>query len=66
MTILDALLDPNIGIRVECGYRWIEGHGDEEGQYFTVYEKRPRQKTPRCLVATENQDEACRFLIGEK
>lgn len=64
MTITDALNDHDA--RVVCGHRWLTAHVDDEGQCFTVYEQRPRQKTARCLTATENVDEACRFLIGEK
>lgn len=65
MTIIEALVNEN-GARVVCGHRWLTAHVDGEGQCFTVYEQKPRQKYSRVLVATENEDEACRFLIGEK
>lgn len=67
MTIIDALnANDNGHVRVVCGDRWLIAHVDGEGQCFTVYEKRARMKNARCLVETESQDEACRFLTGEK
>lgn len=68
MTIVDALIDrENYGdVRVVCGERWLTAHQDAEGQCFEVREQKHRQKYARLLVATENEDEACRFLISEK
>lgn len=67
MSILDALNEHDNGhVRVVCGDRWLTAHVDSEGQCFTVYEQRPRMKNPKCLVETSNEDESCRWLLGEK
>lgn len=68
MTIIDALVgrEDHGDVRVTNGDRWLVAHVDSEGHCFTVYEQRHRQKYPRCLVETENEDEAVRFLVGLK
>jgi len=68
MTIIDALLNDDLGVLVKCGERWLVGCTDEaEGEsYFIVYEQKRRQRQPRALTDTANEDEAVRYLIGEK
>lgn len=68
MTIIDAMIDGEThgNIRVVYGWRWLVASKDGDGVLLTVFEQRPRQKHPRCLVQTENEDESVRFLIGEK
>jgi len=71
MTIIDALIGEIregvwAHVRVSCGERWLCAERDAAGVCFTVREQRRRQKYPRVLVQTENEDEACRYLIGEK
>lgn len=64
MNIIDVLNNHNA--KLVCGDRWITAHVDHQGQCFTVYEQTKRMKHPRCLTATENLDDACRYLIKEK
>lgn len=68
MTIIDAMADrDNYGdVRVVNGERWLVAHVDGEGLCFTVYSRTHRQKHSRCLVETENEDEAVRYLVGLK
>jgi hypothetical protein len=68
MTIIDALKGDGdwAHVRLSCGDRWLVANQDGEGLCFTVYERSSRQKYSRVLTETENEDEACRFLIGEK
>lgn len=68
MTIIDALLGNGdwAHVRVSCGDRWLVAHRDGEGLCLTVYEQQHRQKYARCLTETSNEDEAVRYLIGEK
>ena len=68
MTIIDALINDMADVRLVCGDRWLVGGTDEaEGESFLiVYEKTKRQRRPRCLTETSNEDEAVRWLLGEK
>lgn len=70
MTILDALVNDDAmpHVRVSCRHRWLVGATDKAvgESFFTVYEQKPRQKYARCLTETSNEDEAVRYLIGEK
>lgn len=70
MTIIDALISDDLGAEVRVCFkdRWMVGCLDtaESEPYFVVYEQKPRQRHARCLTETSNEDEACRWLIGEK
>ena len=65
MTIID-LLENESSARVSYGDRWLVVSRDSDGLCFIVYQQKHRQKHARVLVNTENQDEACRYLIQEK
>lgn len=64
MTIIDALTKEEPGVRVVYGDRWLVGTRDDEGGYFTVYERQYGQKKTRKIVETAVEDEAVRYLLG--
>jgi len=61
VTLADAILADNSRIEVLHGKRKLVGEKDFNNErFFVVYQGK------RKLVETENEDEACRFLTGEK
>jgi hypothetical protein len=68
MTIIDAMTNrSDFGdVRVVCGTRWLNTKDEDGATVYSVRDQQYRQKHSRCLVETENEDEAVRYLVGLK
>lgn len=68
MTIIDALTNRSEygDVRVLNGDRWLCASIEGDTVMFVVNERKYKQKHTRRVVETENEDEAVRFLVGEK
>lgn len=63
MTIVDALKQTDVDIRLSCGSRWMFWT-DVDG--WTVLERKPYQKVNRTLYTGENEEMAISKLIGDQ
>lgn len=69
MNINDILFSGSeYDVRIVSGERWLYGDRDvvSGNLFYGVSERKRGQKTTRCLIETESEDEAVRYLVGLK